>query len=146
MGQSSGSRDSPAAAEEWIVAILFIFTQTEIRVEVTGKPSDMRSVSRLWQDAAAILETASAQRESAPADFAIVVDGRSGIRMLDGAGWQLEALQTEYQAATAFLVTRTLTTVNIQATSGAERCALQRRLGATPLTGLTGGVAHHLIR
>jgi len=106
----------------------------------------MRSVSRLWQDAAAILETASAQRESAPADFAIVVDGRNGIRMLDGTGWQLEALQAEYQAATAFLVTRTQTTVNIQARSGSDRCALQRSLGVIPLSGLTGGVAHHLIR
>jgi hypothetical protein len=103
-------------------------------------------VSTLWQDAAAILETASAQRESAPDEFAIVVDGRNQIRMLDGTGWQLEALQTEYQGATAFLVTRTQTAVIIQARSGSDRCALQRSLGAAPLTGLTGGVAHHLIR
>jgi len=104
----------------------------------------MQSVSKLWQDAAAILEAASAQSENAQTDFAIVVDDRNGIRMLDGAGWQLDALRTEYQAVTAFLVTRTPTSVVIRAQSGSDRCALQRSTAVT-LSGLTCGVAHHLI-
>jgi hypothetical protein len=106
----------------------------------------MQSVSILRQDAAAILETASTRRENVQTDFAIVVDDRKGIRVVDGAGWQLEALRTEYQAATAYLVTRTPTSVMIQAQSGSDRCALQRSLAAITLSGLTDEVAHHLIR
>ena len=103
----------------------------------------MGNVNRIWQDAMGILETASAQREPHQSDFAILVDDRNGVRMVDGTGWQIEALRTEYQSATAFLVKRTLTSVTVQARSGSDRCTLERSIGV--LASLTSGVAQHLI-
>jgi hypothetical protein len=103
-------------------------------------------MSRIWQDAMEILETASAHRESHQSDFAILVDDRNGLRMVDGTGWQVEALRTEYQATAAFLVKRTPTSVVVQAQSGSDRCEFHRSIGVGALAGLTGGVAHHLIR
>jgi len=103
-------------------------------------------MSRLWEDAVGILETASVQQEPDGSDFAILVDHQNGIRIVDAAGWRLDALQTEYQAGTAFLVKRTLTSVRVEAQSGPYRCNLETTLSAGALGALTGGVAHHQIR
>ena len=103
-------------------------------------------MSRLWEDAVGILETASAQQEPAGSDFAILVDHRNGIRIVDAVGWRLDALQTEYQAGTGFLVKRTSASVRVEAQSGPNRCKLQTTLGVSAFTALTSGVAHHLVR
>ena len=100
-------------------------------------------MSRLWEDAAGILETASVQQEPEGSDFAILVDRQNGIRIVDAAGWRLDALQREYQAETAFLVKRTLTSVRVEAQSGPYLCKLETTLSAGTLAALTGGVAHH---
>jgi len=102
-------------------------------------------VNRIWEDAVGILETASAQFDNLQPDFAILIDDRNGLRMIDGSGWQLEALQTEYRATTAFLVKRTPSSVSVQAQSGSDSCCLQRSTVATTLAGLTGGIVHHQV-
>jgi hypothetical protein len=104
-------------------------------------------VSRIWQDALSILETACVQNDSQPSEFGIVVDDRNGLRIVNGTGWQLEALRTEYQATTAFLVKRTANFIVVQAQSASERCDLRRTTGKRIPESLTAGVvAHHLIR
>jgi hypothetical protein len=102
-------------------------------------------VNRIWEDAAGILETASAQCDNLQADLAILIDDRNGLRMIDGSGWQLEALRTEYRATTAFLVKRTPSSVSVQAQSGSDSCRLQRSTVATTLAGLTGGIVHRQV-
>jgi len=102
-------------------------------------------MSRLWEDAVGILETASVQQEPVGPDFAILVDSRKGLRIVDAAGWRLDAIQTEYQAGTAFLVKRTSTSVQVEAQSGLDRCSLRTTLSSGALAALTGGIAHHLI-
>jgi len=100
-------------------------------------------MSRLWEDAAGILETANSQ-QSAGSDFAILLDRQNGIRIVDATGWSLDALRAEYQTGTAFLVTRTATRVRVEAQSGSDHCAMETaRKGALPA--LTGGFAHHLV-
>jgi len=104
-------------------------------------------VSRIWHDAESILETACAESDNPQSDFGVLVDDRNGLRIVDGSGWQLESLRTEYGAQTAFLVKRTAESVTVQAQNGSERCDLRRNIGRGFLAGLTGGiVAHHLIR
>jgi hypothetical protein len=102
-------------------------------------------VNRIWEDAVGILETASGQWDNSQPDLAILIDERNGLRMIDGSGWQLEALRTEYRAATAFLVKRTPSTVSVQAQSGSDSCRLQRSTTAATLAGLTGGIAHYRV-
>jgi hypothetical protein len=102
-------------------------------------------VNRIWEDAVGILETASGQWDDSQPDFAILIDERNGLRMIDGSGWQLEALRSEYQAATAFLVKRTATSVSVEAQSGSDSCCLQRSTADATLAGLTGGIAHYQV-
>ena len=104
-------------------------------------------MSRFLEDAVSILETESAESDNPQSDFAILIDRDNGFRIVDGAGWQLEALRNDYQATTAFLVKRTPDSVSVQAQNASERCDLQRGSGKGVLADLTGGViAHHLIR
>jgi hypothetical protein len=104
-------------------------------------------MNRIWQDAFSILETAGVHNDSQPSEFAILVDDRNGMRIVNCTGWQLEALRTEYRATTAFLVRRTPDSVSVQAQNGSERCDLRQSGGKGVLADFTGGaVAHHLIR
>jgi hypothetical protein len=104
-------------------------------------------VSRIWEDAGSILETAYAESDNPQSDFCILIDDRNGLRIVDGTGWQVESLRTEYRAQTAFLVKRTAQSVTVQAQNASERCELRRNAGRVVLTGFTGGlVANHLIR
>ena len=104
-------------------------------------------MSRFLEDAVSILETASAESENPQSDFAILIDRHNAIRIVDGVGWQLEALRNDYHATTAFLVKRTPDSVSVQAQNGSERCDLRRSGGKEVLADLTGGViAHHLVR
>jgi len=104
-------------------------------------------VSRFLQDAVSILDTASAESDNPQSEFAILIDRHNGFRIVEGAGWQLEALRNDYHATTAFLVKRTPDSVSVTAQNGSERCDLRRSSGKGVLADLTGGViAHHLIR
>ena len=103
-------------------------------------------VSRFWEDAAGILETAAIASTGAGSDLAIVIDGQNCLRMVYGSDWTVEALQREYQASSAYTVKRSAGTVTVEGQSGAERCTLRKSLAATnPLAVLSSGVPHHLV-
>jgi hypothetical protein len=106
----------------------------------------MGSVNRFFEDAAGILETASASREDEPSDIAILIDTSNHMRIVDACGWELNALRREYQASIAYSVKRTAHTVVVEAQQGSEHCTFKKTLGGNPLASLLGGVAHHLVR
>jgi len=105
-------------------------------------------VNRFWQDAASILETASAVRDGGQSDIAILIDARNGLRIVDGAGWGLDALRREYQASTAYTVKRTGDSVVVEAENDSEHCTLKRNVsGSALMANLMGGIIpHHLVR
>jgi hypothetical protein len=105
----------------------------------------MEIVNRFWEDAANIFETASAVREGGDSEIAILIDDQKGLRIVDAAGWGLDALRREYQASTAYTVKRSASSVVVEAESGSERCTLKKSLSGNLLTNLMGGIAHHLV-
>lgn len=103
-------------------------------------------MSRIWQDAASILETASASGAGESSDFAILIDHQNGLRMVNAAGWQLDALCREYQASAAFAVKRTACAVVVEAQDGENRCVLTKSTsGQLPFSAMHG-LPQHLIR
>jgi hypothetical protein len=102
-------------------------------------------VSRFWEDAAGILETAAVASTGAGSDLAIVIDGQNCLRMVYGSDWTIEALQREYQASSAYTVKRSAGTVTVEGQSGAERCTLRKSLPVNHLAVLGSGVPHHLV-
>ncbi len=105
-------------------------------------------MSRLWQDAASILETASSSSDqSSASDFAILIDHNNGLRMLMNAeGWRLDTLQNEYGAAAAYTVKRTAQSVTVEAQDGQSRCILSKSIpGSLPFSRMHG-LPQHLIR
>lgn len=105
-------------------------------------------MNRFLQDAANILETASAAHEAGPSDIAILIDQSNHLRIVDACGRGLSALRSEYQAATVYAVKRTANAVVVEAQQGTEQCIFKKTMGRNPLTDLlTGtGIPHHLIR
>jgi hypothetical protein len=93
-----------------------------------------------------ILETASAAREAGPSEIAILIDDRNGMRIVDAAGWQLDALQREYSAKTAYTVKRTSGSVVVEASRGADQFTLKKNLARNPLAAMTTNIPHHLVR
>jgi hypothetical protein len=102
-------------------------------------------VSKFWEDAAGILETAAGAESGDSSDLAIVVDGQNCLRIVYGSGWNVEALQREYQASAAYTITRNSGAVTVEAQSGAERCTLRKQVGAHPLAFLGSGIPRHLV-
>jgi len=72
------------------------------------------------QQAEDILEVACAH--DATGDYMIVVDRRGAVRMLNGEGWSLAALATEFGGAAVFRVERRRGTVRVEGWDGARRC------------------------
>jgi hypothetical protein len=103
-------------------------------------------VSHFWQDAASIFETASASADGAAANLAILVDERNGLRIVDSAGWTVEALRREYRATTAYTVTRTGSGVVVEAQNGTESCTFKKNAPGQMLTNLSGSIPYHLVR
>jgi hypothetical protein len=105
-------------------------------------------VNRFLQDAANILETASAAHDSGPSDIAILIDQNNQLRIVDACGWELGALRREYQAATAYSVKRTTHAIVVEAQQGDEQCTFKKTLAPNPLTALLGGIGipNHLVR
>lgn len=102
-------------------------------------------MNRLWQDAAAMLETATAAGQSDPSELAILVDARNTIRIVDGGGWQFDALRREYQASTAYFVQRNAAGVKVTAKQGQDCCSFEKKTTGDPLAILSGAVPRHLL-
>lgn len=105
----------------------------------------MKRVNRFWQDAASVFETASAVDDGTTANLAILVDERNGLRIVDGAGWTVEALRREYNAATAYTVTRSASRVVVEAHDGSQSCSFQRNFPHHLLT-QSSAIPHHLLQ
>ncbi|MBV9267794.1 MAG: hypothetical protein JO061_16615 [Acidobacteriaceae bacterium] len=103
-------------------------------------------MNRFWEDAASIFETATAVRDGADSEIAILVDARNGLRIVDAAGWGLDALRREYQASTAYTVKRSGGSVTVEAQNGSDRCMLKKTSTGNALPNLLGGIPHHLVR
>jgi hypothetical protein len=82
-------------------------------------------VNAFLRQAEEILEIAMASGPDSQAS-AIVIDRQGGMRMLDGSGWTLPALQAEFGAVSAFKVERRVGAVRVEGLAGTERCLLQR--------------------
>jgi hypothetical protein len=108
--------------------------------------ADKDVVSRFWQDAAGIFETASSVTDGSPANLAILVDERNGLRIVDSAGWTLDALRREYQASTAYTVQRTGHSVVVEAQNSAGSCTFRKSLPVSALTNLGGFIPQHLLQ
>ena len=85
----------------------------------------MSGVDAFLRDAQEILDTALAG-DAAAADWAVVVDGQGGIRLLDPAGWNLSALAAEFGARSVFCVRRRAGRVRVEGWSGPRSCVLER--------------------
>jgi hypothetical protein len=102
-------------------------------------------VNRFWADAANIFETASAVGEGVDSAIAILIDDQKSLRIVDAAGWNLDALRREYQASTAYTVKRSANSVVVEAKNESEYCTLKKSMGGSLLTNLMGGIPHHLV-
>jgi hypothetical protein len=103
-------------------------------------------VGRIWEDAASILETASAAGQDESSDIAILIDSQNALRIVDAGGWQLDALRREYQAAAAYSVKRTAQSVVVEAQDGQSQCTLKKALGGQLPFSAMSGIPQHLIR
>ena len=103
-------------------------------------------MNRFWQDAASVFETASAVADGSVANLAILVDERNGLRIVDSAGWTVDALRREYRATTAYTVTRTGSSVTVEAQNGNESFTFKKNAPNSILTNLGGSIPHHLVR
>lgn len=103
-------------------------------------------MSRFWDDAASIFETATAVRDSEASDIAILVTENQSLRVVDAKGWGLDALRREYSASTAYTVKRAAGSVVVEAANGIERCTMQKRMSAAAQTNLLGALPYHLFR
>jgi hypothetical protein len=103
-------------------------------------------VSRFWDDAASIFQTATAVCDGDASDIAILVSENQGLRIVNANGWALDALRREYSASAAYTVKRTAGSVVVEAGNGMERCTMQKRVSAAAQTNLLGTLPHHLYR
>lgn len=104
-------------------------------------------MGRLWEDAANILETATAAAgQSESSDIAILIDYQNGLRIVDAGGWQLDALRREYQAAAAYSVKRTAQSITVEAQDGQTQCTLKKAIGGQLPFSVMNGIPQHLIR
>lgn len=101
---------------------------------------------QIWQDAADILDTASAVGQSESGDIAILIDFQNGMRIVDAAGWQLDALRREYSAAAAYSVKRTGHSVMVEAQDGQNQCTMKKSVGGQLPFSAMQGIPQHLIR
>lgn len=103
-------------------------------------------MSRIWEDAAGILDTASAVDQTESSDIAIVIDHQNGMRIVNAGGWQLDALRREYHAAAVYTVKRTAHSVMVEAQDGQTHCTMKKSIGAQLPFSAMSGFPQHLIR
>jgi hypothetical protein len=95
------------------------------------------SVSRFFEDAGQIFETATAaSSEESPANMAILIGSDGALRIVDAAGWRPDTLQAHYGARTVYQVTRTAGSVKVTGCSGSQTCALETARPLLPFQGL----------
>jgi hypothetical protein len=83
-------------------------------------------VKALIRQAEDILDVAIAAGDDASAAFAILFQFDGGMRILEGAGWGLAGLLSEYGARTVYRVERRGRKVRVEGWSRSERCLLER--------------------
>lgn len=99
---------------------------------------------KFWRDAASVFETATAAADGSTAQLAILIDDRSGLRIVDSTGWSPDALRREYGAQAAYTVARSGSAVIVEGHNGASSCRLTKDLPAALL--MSSSIPHHLIR
>lgn len=102
-------------------------------------------MNRFWEDAAGILETATAAGTESRADIGIIIDRANGLRIVDASGWNADALRREYSAASVFTVKRTGSAVTVEAQNSSERARFSKSLPGNPLAPLMQTIPHHLV-
>ena len=78
-------------------------------------------MSRFWQDAVQVLETAT----EGDAELGLLVDESGAIRIVDATGWRPEALQAHYGVRTVFQVSHTASTVRVMGRCGDRSCTME---------------------
>lgn len=102
-------------------------------------------MNRFWEDAAGILETATAAGTDSRPDIGILLDQANGLRIVDASGWNADSLRREYHASTVYTVKRTGGGVTVEAQNSLERATLSKALPGNPLASLMSTIPHHLI-
>ena len=88
--------------------------------------SDKRGVSRFLDDAVRIFETAvTAGAEAASNDFGILLDGSGGLRIVEAAGWNPEALRVHHGASALYRVTRRGAELQVTGSAPGHSCLLR---------------------
>jgi hypothetical protein len=103
-------------------------------------------VSRFLDDAVRIFETA----EAAPAGDAcgelnILIDGEGGLRIVQAAGWNPDALRQHYGARTSYRVTRTRDGIRLEGRGPGGTCRIQSEKPQMPGLPLRGGVPQYTV-
>jgi hypothetical protein len=82
-------------------------------------------MSRFWNDAVQVLETASsAPQDGSSSDLALIIDSTGGLRIVAATGWSIEGLQSEYGGA-VYHVTRTGHDVCVEGRAPGMSCTLR---------------------
>src|SRR5947207_6452399 len=98
------------------------FSNRDGSLEIGAARTIRKHVSRFWQDAMQILETA---RQGAETNVGILVDHTGGIRIVDSAGWNPDSMQAHYGARTVYQITRSPRGVRVAGKCGGESCLLE---------------------
>jgi hypothetical protein len=89
-------------------------------------------MSRFWNDAVQVLETAShSTQDGFSSDFAVIVDGAGTLRIVAAEGWSPEGLRSEY-GGTVYHISRTGRDICVEGRAPGMSCTL-RVPSAAPL-------------
>jgi hypothetical protein len=87
-------------------------------------------VSRFWNDALEILDTASrAPQAGSATNLAVVVERSGGLRIVAAEGWSAEGLQSHFGAAAVYQVTHTPRAVRVEGRGPGMSCTLRSPAG-----------------
>lgn len=81
-------------------------------------------MSRFWEDAVQILETARRSRDGSSGDLALIIDPAGGLRIVPAEGWSTEGLCSEY-GGTVYHVTRSGHGVCVEGRAAGMSCTLR---------------------
>ena len=102
-------------------------------------------MSRFLDDAVRIFETASAGAGSPSSELGILLDGAGGLRIVDAAGWNPEALRLHYGARTLYQVTRRGAGVEVAGNGPGHSCLLRSEAPRVPSLHLPAGVPQYTL-
>jgi hypothetical protein len=90
-------------------------------------------MSRFWNDAVRVLETASqAPHDGFSSDLALIIGADGGLRMVGAVGWSIEGLRSVYGGA-VYRVTRSGHEVCVEGRAPGMSCLLRGPLTTPPL-------------